>query len=62
MYRVKNPKLLNKSLDELCHAKDQVRISDNCYPVGDVFGVDIYEVTHVNTNQNVYITINEIYK
>tara|TARA_B100000085_G_scaffold223220_1_gene208390 strand:+ start:1745 stop:2332 length:588 start_codon:yes stop_codon:yes gene_type:complete len=62
VYRVKNPKLLNKSLDELCHAKDQVRISDNCYPVGDVFGVDIYEVTHVNTNQNVYITINEIYK
>ena len=31
-------------------------------PIGDVFGLDIYEATHLKTNQRVYITINEIYK
>ena len=30
---------------------------DEAYPVGDVFGVDIYEATHEN-NQKIYITIN----
>ena len=40
--------------------KDQVRINDECYPVGDVFGVDIYEATHIKTNQNIFITANEL--
>lgn len=62
VYRVRNPKLLNNSCEELVWAKDNIRVSEDCYPIGDVFGVDIYEVTHVKTNQSVYITINEIYK
>ena len=60
IYRVANPKLLNKSCSEMVWPKDQVRINDECYPVGDVFGVDIYEATHIKTNQNIFITANEL--
>jgi hypothetical protein len=60
VYRVSNPKLLNKTCDELVLSKDQVRIQDECFPVGDVFGVDIYEATHINTNQQVYVTASEL--
>ena len=60
VYRVSNPKLLNKSCSELVWAKDQIRIKDDCFPVGDVFGVDVYEATHIKTNQEVYITASEL--
>jgi len=62
IYRVYNPKLLNHSYEEMVWAKDQIRIEEDSYPVGDVFGIDIYEATHVKTNQKVFISINEIYK
>ena len=60
VYRVNNPKLLNKSCSELVWAKDQIRIKDDCYPVGDVFGVDVYEAVHIKTNQEVYVTASEL--
>lgn len=60
VYRVSNPKLLNKSCDELVWPKDQIRIKDDCFPVGDVFGVDVYEATHIRTNQEIYITASEL--
>ena len=60
IYRVKNAKLINESCAELVWPKDQVRIQDECYPIGDVFGVDIYEAIHVKTNQDVYITAGEL--
>ena len=60
VYRVQNPKLLNKSCTEMVWAKDQVRIAEECYPVGDVFGVDIYEVTHAKTDQEIYVTASEL--
>lgn len=62
VYRVKSEKLLTSTLDEMVKAKDKIRISDSCYPVGNIFGIDIYEVTHVNTNQSIYVTLGEIYK
>jgi len=60
LYRIQNAKLLNKSCSELVWAKDQIRIKEDCYPIGDVFGVDIYEATHIKTNQDVYITAGEL--
>lgn len=62
MYRLYESKLVNKTCDEIINAKDQIRVDDDCYPIGDVFGIDIYEVTHVRTNQAVYIATGEIYK
>ena len=62
MYRVYNPKLLNNSCEEMVWAKDQIKVDEECFPVGDVFGLDIYEATHVKTNQKVFIAASEIYK
>lgn len=62
LYRVYNPKLLNHSCEEMVWAKDQIRILEDSYPIGDVFGMDIYEAVHVKTNQKIFITINEIYR
>ena len=41
---------------------DQIRIEEDCTPVGDVFGIPIYEATHMKTNQKIFITVNEIYR
>lgn len=62
MYRIRNFKMVNTTCEEVVRPKDSIRIKDECYPVGDVFGVDIYEGTHQNTNQPVYFTLSEIYK
>ena len=62
VYRVREAKVLNSTIEELCNAKDQIRVSDDAYPIGDVFGVDIYEATHIKTNQKVYVTIKELYQ
>ena len=60
IYKVQNTKLLNGSCAEMVWPKDQIRIKDDCYPVGDVFGVDIYEATHVNTEKKVFVTASEL--
>jgi len=62
IYQVRNSKILNKNFEEWVFAKDQIRVADDSYPVGDVFGLDIYEAIHVKTNQKIYVTISEIYK
>ena len=60
IYRVANPKLLNKTCSEMVWPKDKVRISEECFPVGDVFGVDIYKAVHMKTDQEVYVTASEL--
>mgnify|MGYP003127773287 CR=1 FL=1 len=62
IYRVKESKILNKNFEEWVWPKDQIRVLENCFPVGDIFGIDIYEATHLKTNQKVYISTSEIYK
>ena len=62
VYTVLENKILNSSYEEFCYAKDKIRVEDDAYPVGDVFGLDIYEGTHIKTNQKIYFTISEIYK
>lgn len=62
IYRLSENKVLNGTYDDIVYAKDQIRISEDCYPVGDVFGIDIYEAEHIRTRQKVYISTNEIYK
>jgi len=62
VYRLSEDKVLNGTCDDIVNTKDQVRIHDDCYPVGDVFGIDIYEAEHIRTRQKLYVTVNEIYK
>jgi len=59
-YKVKGTKLLNDSLDEMVNPKDVVIVDHKAFPVGEVFGMNIYEATHKRTNKKVYITIDEL--
>jgi hypothetical protein len=62
IYKLSEDKVLNGTYDDIVNAKDQIRIYEDCYPVGDVFGIDIYEAEHIRTRQKVYVSVNEIYK
>ena len=61
-YRLRNTKLINTNYEELALANHKVIVKENCYPVGNIFGLDIYEVTHHLSNQPVYVTAGELYK
>ena len=60
IYRVNADKVINESLEELVKAKDKIRVDESCYPVGEFFGISIYEATHLRTNKSVYVTIGEL--
>ena len=60
VYSLKYEKVLNSTCDDIVNAKDKVRISEECFPVGDIFGLNIYEVTHMRSQQKVYITAEEL--
>tara|TARA_R110000868_G_scaffold30953_1_gene113837 strand:+ start:2276 stop:2863 length:588 start_codon:yes stop_codon:yes gene_type:complete len=62
IYRVRSEKLLNKTLAEECNPKDRVRVYEQAYPIDNVFGIDVYEGVHINTNQKIYVSLGEIYK
>jgi hypothetical protein len=61
VYRIKSAKICNRTLDEIILPKDQIKVN-NGSPIGDVFGINVYEATHLKTNQQLYITTSEIYK
>lgn len=60
VYKIKNTKVLNKTIEEIVKTKDKIRVPKDCYPVGEIFGISIYEATHIKTNQKIYITSEEI--
>lgn len=61
IYRVKTAKVCNRTLDEIILPRDQIKVH-NGSPVGNVFGINVYEARHVKTGQLLYISTNEIYK
>lgn len=62
IYRLQEEKLLNKNFEEIVNVKDKIKVSDNCFPVGNIFGIDVYEAKHINTNQTIYISVSELIK
>jgi hypothetical protein len=60
IYRLRDEKL-TRNFTEI-NSKDRIRVSDLSYPITSLFGLDVYEAIHVNSNQSVYITLGEIYK
>ena len=62
VYHILNDKILNESHEELVKRKDKIRILDDCFPVGDVAGLDIYEGVHQRTQRKIYFTVSEISK
>jgi len=62
VYRIFNHKILNNSYEEIVNPKDQIRVNEECFPTGTLFGIDIYEAIHTRTNQKIYISAAEIYR
>lgn len=62
IYRIHHEKMVNSTYEFVCNAKDKVRIEEDCYPVGEVFGINIYKAKHLTTNQPIFIASTEIYK
>ena len=60
VYSLKYEKVLNVTCEPTVNAKDKVRIHDECFPVGDIFGLNIYEATHMRSQQKLYITAEEL--
>jgi hypothetical protein len=61
-YKLQNDKMLSSSFEDVVKAKDKVRVQENAYPIDDVYGIDIYEAIHVNTNQTIHISSMELIK
>ena len=63
IYSIKeNDKMINSTCEELCHKNDKVKVDMDCYPKENICGMDIFEVLHLPTNQNIYITSGELAK
>lgn len=60
VYRLKYDKIVNSTFENIVKAKDQIRVEKDCYPIGDIFGLNIYEGTHLKTNQKLYFTVEEL--
>jgi hypothetical protein len=60
IYKILNSKVLNSTMQEMVNPRDKISIDSNCYPVGSMLGIDIYEATHVNTNQKIYVSVGEL--
>jgi len=62
IYKLLYPsKMLNEIFVDVCKKNDKIRII-NGNPIGNIFGLDIFEATHINTNKKLYITTAEIGK
>ena len=55
-------KMVNSTCEEFGNRKDSIRVPNDCYPVDNLFGLDIYEVIHTSTNQKMYVTAGELIK
>lgn len=53
-------KMINSTCEELGQIGDKVTVENNCYPVDNLFGLDIYEVIHTSTHQKIYVTAGEL--
>lgn len=60
-YKLKQEKILNNMMSTV-NRNDVITIGENAYPVGEIFGINIYEAVHKRTNQKIYVTTDEIIK
>jgi hypothetical protein len=58
-YSLKNEKII-EDIDMTVPKGSKIKVAEDSFPVGDVFGINIYEATHSRTNKKVYITSSEI--
>lgn len=62
VYRLHNEKVDNETCQSFAIPNDKIRVNENNYPVGEIFGLNIYRVEHINSGRPLYVTLGEIYK
>lgn len=62
IYRSKYEKCLNNAFHNEVKKFDKIRVEDKAYPVGQIFGINIYEAVHMPTRQKIYISAEELLK
>lgn len=60
IYTLANSKLVNTTCEEICKKGDKVRVAKEAYSVGTILGQDIFEATHIPTNQPIYVCVGEL--
>lgn len=59
-YDLTNEVLSPRTAEVIGSVPSKVIVHENCKPIGSVFGIDIYKVTHSSTSEEVYITSKDI--
>lgn len=59
VYSLKHEKIID-NVDVLIPKGSKVKVLEDAFSVGDIFGINIYEAIHIRTNKKVYITSSEI--
>jgi hypothetical protein len=62
IYSLLEEKLVSSTCEPLCKEGDKVVVEMDCYPVGNLLGHEIYEVTHKSTRQKLYVSPREMLK
>lgn len=60
VYRLRKDVLDIPQCNDVAFKGDSVRVKENCKPIGDLFGLDVYMVEHINTRQPLYVVIGDI--
>ena len=59
VYKLRHEKEAHK-VDITFLPNEKVLIGEECMPVGEMFGINIYEATHMRSKQKVYVTSLEL--
>lgn len=59
IYKIRYEKVLN-NIDLQINPNDKIRVAENAMPVGEMFGINIYEATHMRSRQKLYVTSLEL--
>jgi len=59
VYKLRHEKVTD-SVDLVLYPHEKVIVKENAMPVGDMFGINIYEATHMRSRQKLYVTSMEL--
>ena len=59
VYKLKYEKVV-ESADINILPHDKIRVENNTMPIGQMFGINIYEATHIRSRQKIYVTSLEL--
>ncbi len=59
VYKLRHEKVAD-SVELILYPNDKVTVGPEAMPVGDMFGINIYEATHIRSRQKLYVTSMEL--